>query len=99
MNGKELLDKIELVLDVHVRPKLLEHYGNVEVLNFNKGILEVKLTGQCSNCPSSKYTVESVIEHELMKYIPEVRKIVLFNEVSSELLSLAKEILSHGNWN
>lgn len=99
MNVTEIIDKIELVLDIHVRPKLEEHYGNVEVLNFNEGILEVKLTGKCSNCPSSKYTVESVIEHELKKYIPEVDKIVLFNEVSSELLSFAKRILSHENWN
>lgn len=92
-----MLDKIEQVLDQYVRPKLSEHYGNVEVLNFKGGTLKVKMFGQCRNCPSSKYTVEHVVEQELKKYVPEVKNVVLIEGVSNELLNFAKRILSHEN--
>lgn len=94
-----MLDKIEQILDQYVRPQLSEHYGNVEVLNFKDGTLEVKLLGQCSNCPSSKYTVENIVEQELKKYVPEVENVVLIDGVSNELLYFAKKILNHENRN
>jgi len=94
-----MLKKIEKTLDLYVRPQLSEHYGNLEVLSFQDGTLEVKLLGQCSNCPSSKYTVEHVVEQELKKYVPEVKNVVLIDGVSNELLNFAREILSHENRN
>lgn len=94
-----MLDKIEQILDQYVRPQLFEHYGNIEVINFIDGTLEVKLLGKCSNCPSSKYTVEHVVEQELKKYVPEVENVVLIDGVSNELLNFAKKILSHENRN
>lgn len=90
-----MLEKIENVLNEYVRPKLSSHYGDVTVLKFNDGILEIKLTGQCSNCPSAKYTVENVIEATVKKYIPEVEKVVLIEYVSDDLLDFAKKILNH----
>jgi len=92
-----MLDKIEQVLDQHVRPQLSEHYGNLEVLSFQDGTLEVKLLGQCRNYPSSKYTVEHVVEQELKKFVPEVKNVVLIEGVSNDLLNFAKRILSHEN--
>jgi Fe-S cluster biogenesis protein NfuA len=94
-----MIDKIEQILDQYVRPQLSEHYGNVEVLNFKDGTLEIKLIGQCSNCPSSKYTVEHVVEQELKKYLTEVENVVLIEGVSNELLNYARKIMSHENRN
>lgn len=85
---------IENILDKYVRPKLSEHYGDVEVLDFKDGKLEIKLKGQCSNCPSAKFTVEDIIEKEIKKYIPEVEKVVLIEGVSDDLLDFAKKILN-----
>lgn len=92
-------DKIEQILDQYVRTQLSEHYGDVEVVDFKDGILKIKLLGQCSNCPSSKYTVEHVVEKELKKYVPEVENVVLIEGVSDELLNFARKILSHENRN
>ncbi len=94
-----MLNKIEQILDKHVRPQLMEHFGNIEVLSYKDGILKVKLIGQCSNCPSSKYTTEYIVEKELRKYVSEVKEVVLVDGVSNELLNFAKEILSHDNRN
>jgi len=91
----DMLEKIENVLEQHVRPVLSSHYGNVKALNFKDGVLEIKLTGQCSNCPSAKYTVENIIEIEIKKYIPEVNSVVLIESVSDDILDFAKKILNH----
>jgi len=89
-----MIDKIEQVLDEYVRPKLAAHYGNVKVINFNDSILEIKLEGQCSDCPSAKFTVEDLIEGDLKEHVPEIKKIVLIEGVSDDLLDFAKKLLN-----
>lgn len=89
-----MIKKIESILDQYVRPELLKHYGDVKVNSFQDGILEITLTGQCSNCPSGKYTVENIIEKEVKRHMPQVEKVVLVNSVSDELINFAKKILN-----
>lgn len=88
-----MIKKIEEALDIYVRPKLMEHFGNVKIIDFNDGILEIKLEGQCSNCPSAKFTVEDTIEKEIISHVPEVKSVVLIEGVSDSLLDFAKKIL------
>lgn len=90
-------EKIEQILDIYVRPQLSKHYGDIKIINFSKGTLKVKLLGQCSNCPSSIYTVEDIVEKHLKEHIPEIEKVELVNEVSEELLDFARRILSNEN--
>lgn len=90
-----MIEKIEKVLDEYVRPKLFEHYGDLKLVSFEDGILNIKLLGKCSNCPSAKFTVEDVIEVELKKHIPEIKQVVLDESVSDDLLEFAKKILNH----
>ena len=89
-----MIKKIEHVLDQYVRPKLSEHNGDVKTLSFEDGVLEIKLEGQCSNCPSAKYTVEGIIEKEIKEHVSEVEKVVLIEGVSDDLLAFAKKILN-----
>lgn len=89
-----MINKIELALDRYVRPKLAEHYGNLKVLSYENNILKIKLIGECSNCPSAKFTVENIIEEELKRHVPEINQVVLIEGVSDEILELAKKILN-----
>ncbi len=89
-----MIEKIEHVLDQYVRPKLAEHYGDVKILSFNDGILEIKLEGQCSNCPSAKFTVEDIIEKEIKGHAQGVEKVVLIDGVNDDMLAFAKKILN-----
>ena len=89
-----MIKKIEHVLDEYVRPKLSEHYGDVQVLGFEDGVLKIKLTGQCSNCPSAKFTVEGIIEREVKEHVSEVDSVELVEGVSDELLDFARKILN-----
>lgn len=90
-----MLTQIESVLENQVRPYLLEHEGNVQVVDYNEGILKVRLTGQCSGCPSAALTTEELIAGAVMKEIPEVKDVVLVSEVSDELIAMAKKLLDH----
>lgn len=89
-----MIKKIEHVLNEYVRPKLAEHYGDVKIIDFEDGVLSIEMQGQCSNCPSAKYTVEGIIEKEIKEHVPEVERLELIEGVSDELLDFAKKILN-----
>lgn len=89
--------EIEKILEVNVRPKLAEHYGNIEFVSFDDGIVAVKLLGKCSGCLSAKYTIEDLVEAALKEAIPSIKKVILINEVSEDLLEQARKILNGGN--
>lgn len=72
-------EKIEEVLNEKIRPMLEMHGGGVEVVKIDekKGIVEVKFKGMCIGCPSAGMTFHSLIEHELMDKIPELKKVTM----------------------
>ncbi|MGH4138835.1 NifU family protein [Clostridium sp.] len=88
--------EIEKILEVNVRPRLAEHYGNIELIGVKDGIVEVKLLGECNGCLSAKYTIEDMVEVALKESIPGIKSVMLKNEISEELLEEARKILNHG---
>lgn len=90
-----MLKEIETVLEEDVRPYLLEHEGNVQIEEYKDGILKVRLTGQCSGCPSAALTTEELITEAVKGRIPEIKDVVLVNEVSDDLIEMAKKLMSH----
>ena len=91
----EVRDKIMQVIDTSVRPYLNGHGGDIEILDFTDGILKFKLTGMCSNCPSSLLTPEEVVKKEVMEQVEEVNEVRLEVGVSDELIDFAKKLLRH----
>jgi len=89
--------EIEKILEMNVRPKLADHYGNIELVSAIDGIVEVKLLGQCKGCLSAKFTVEDLVEAALKEAIPEIKKVILVNQVNEELLEQARKILSESS--
>ena len=70
------------------------HNGDVAVLDFSDGVLRIRLTGQCSGCPSASITTENLIAAEVRARVPEVRDVVLVNGVSDSLLAQARALLA-----
>ena len=87
-----MIKRIEQVLEEKVRPALLSHEGDVQIV-----VLKIRLTGHCSGCPSARLTTEELIAAEVQKEIPEVKEVVLVNEVSPELLDFARKLLNHNH--
>lgn len=88
--------QIENVIDTYVRPYLHGHGGDIQVLDFKDGVLHFKLTGMCSNCPSSLLTTEEVVAKELVERVEAVKSVRLEAGVSEDLISYAKSLMKHG---
>ena len=95
MSGEtaDLLQAIEKVLDEKVRPDLALHGGNISVTGLADSVLSVRLLGQCSNCPSAMYTMESLVREVLMEAFPQLSEVELVSGVSDDLIAQARQIL------
>ena len=71
----EIENKIKEVLN-RLRPYLQNDGGDVVFQRYENGVVYVKLTGACSNCPLIDNTLESGIEEAIINEIPEVIKVV-----------------------
>ena len=89
-----MIDKIESVLEKEVRPHLYEHEGDIKLIGYKDGIVDVQMLGGCSACPSIKFTVEELVETSLKAKIPEIQKVRLINDISDEMWEMAKKILN-----
>ncbi|MBF4694710.1 NifU family protein [Fusibacter ferrireducens] len=89
-----MFDQIKKVLIEEVRPQLMLHSGDIELLKVENNTVEVKLLGACSNCPSAKLTLLEVVEATLTKRFPEIERVISVSETSEELIDFAKKLLS-----
>ncbi len=85
--------EIEAVLNEHVRPLLRDHGGEMEVVGFADGIVRFKLKGRCAGCPAADITTEELIQAALTEHLPEVKRAVLVQDISDDLLQQAREII------
>ncbi len=66
-----LMQRIHDVLS-SIRPYILSDGGDIEIVDFNNGILKIKLLGACVMCPASEFTLKFGIEKALKESIPEI---------------------------
>ncbi|NEP84705.1 MAG: NifU family protein [Okeania sp. SIO3B3] len=64
-------ENVEIVLD-ELRPYLMADGGNVELVEIDGAVVNLKLQGACSSCPSSTMTLKMGIERKLREVIPEI---------------------------
>ena len=95
MGKKVELDNIQRILEEDVRPALMAHEGDVELISYESQVVKVKLHGKCSGCPSAYLTTEELIAAKIKEKMPEVNDVVLVPEVNPELLDFARRILNH----
>ncbi len=71
-------EKVEEVLEDHVRPILAMHNGNVGIVSVDEdiGLVELKFLGACHGCPITTITFHQIIEKSLMEELPEVSMVV-----------------------
>lgn len=58
-----------------LRPFLLRDGGDVQLIDVEDGVVQLKLMGACGNCPSSAITLKAGIERALTTEIPGVKEI------------------------
>lgn len=72
----ELVIKIKDVLEKYVKPAVAMDGGSISFASFDEGILNVKLQGSCSGCPSSMVTLKQGIDGLMKRFVPEVIEVV-----------------------
>lgn len=66
--------RIERALD-KARPYIHSHGGKVELVGYEQGIVEVRMSGTCEGCPASSATMKLNIEREIRQAAPEVLEV------------------------
>jgi Fe-S cluster biogenesis protein NfuA len=56
-----------------IRPALQADGGDIELIDVRDGVVRVKLTGACGDCPMSQMTLKQGVERVLREEVPEVK--------------------------
>jgi Fe-S cluster biogenesis protein NfuA len=65
------------VLDSLIRPTLKRDNGDVRIINYSDGVLELEFSGHCAGCPHAQLTLNNLIIRTLKKYIPQLQEVKL----------------------
>jgi Fe-S cluster biogenesis protein NfuA len=68
-------EDVQAVLE-QIRPAMQADGGDVELVDINEGVVQLRLIGACNGCPMSTMTLKMGIERILKEKIPEVTKVV-----------------------
>jgi Fe-S cluster biogenesis protein NfuA len=69
---REIVAQIRELIDTRVRPAVAMDGGDIVLRGFRDGVVQLRLQGACSGCPSSRATLKHGIENMLKHYVPEV---------------------------
>ena len=69
-------EKIEEALK-GIRPSLQADGGDIELVDYEDGIVKVRLKGACGSCPSALATLKYGVEARLKEIIPEIESVEL----------------------
>ena len=75
MSNESLLKKIEMVLD-QIRPNIQMDGGDIELVNYQDGVVYIRLLGSCIGCPASQYTLKLGVEETLKQQIAEICEVI-----------------------
>ncbi len=71
----EIARQIREIIDTRVKPAVARDGGNIEFVEFDDGVVYLRMEGACAGCPSSTMTLKHGIESMLRHYIPEVERV------------------------
>jgi Fe-S cluster biogenesis protein NfuA len=68
---EEIVNSLE-----QLRPYLQKDGGDVEFVDYEDGILKVRLMGSCRGCPYSQMTLANGIKKNLQQHFPQIQEVV-----------------------
>ena len=69
-------EEILKIIEDRIQPSVEMHGGVVELKDYSDGIATIFMSGACSGCASSSYTLHQGIEQLLKHFIPELKKVI-----------------------
>ncbi len=68
---EEIVNSLE-----QLRPYLQKDGGDVEFVDYEDGVLKVRLMGACRGCPYSQMTLATGIKKKLQENFPQIQEVV-----------------------
>lgn len=70
-------EKVEEALK-KIRPALQADGGDITLVDVDEdeGIVQVRLMGACSGCPSAQMTLQMGVERAIMEEVPGVKRVI-----------------------
>ncbi len=68
-------ERIEAALD-KIRPALRADGGDAELVDEKDGVVKIRLTGACGDCPMSTMTLRLGVERVIKEEIAEVKEVI-----------------------
>lgn len=88
------MKKMQELMEQKIRSALNVHHVDIEILEVTSdGFVKVRLTGACAACPSGQQTMSEVMEAAIKGIYPELKGVILVQQVSDELIRQALQIL------
>lgn len=88
------MEQIRGIIEEKIRPILKAHDGDIELIEVTSdGVVKVRLSGACATCSAAQQTLSDVVEAELRASCPEVKGVILSQQVSEDLIAEALKIL------
>ncbi|HSQ97598.1 MAG TPA: NifU family protein [Rickettsiales bacterium] len=76
MSKEETIKEIKKQITEKIRPALVMDGGNIEFVDYNDGVVKVKLLGHCHGCPMAGITLKNAVFGVLKEYIPEIKEVI-----------------------
>ena len=92
-DDRDNISEVEAVLDEFVRPYLAAHGGDLKVVGVEGGVVFFNLMGRCVGCAAADQTSEELINRQLVERVPGIKKAVLANGISPEMLEQTLALL------
>ena len=82
---KEITEDIVNIIEKQIQPSVSMHGGVVSLHSYKDGVVTMFMSGACSGCASSMYTLKAGIENMLIHYVPEVKSVEGVDDPNSQV--------------
>lgn len=72
ISDQELKERVARVVADEIAPAMQWLGSGIEVVNAERGVVQVRLGEFCASCPSSLWAVVMELEQEIRKRVPEL---------------------------
>ena len=75
-SDSDVVKQIKRILKTDIKPVVALDGGDIVFVYYENQILQIRMQGACSGCPSSQATLKDGIEVRMKELVPEIKEVV-----------------------
>jgi Fe/S biogenesis protein NfuA len=72
----DLWRQIQEILDEEINPAVAGHGGHIRLMEYDRGVVIVEMSGGCQGCGMASMTLKQGVERVLRGHLPEIREVL-----------------------